>query len=207
MEYIRVKNNIIVDLVSCSEKPSEEWKEVSLEGGLHVGDDIRMFDSNWNFRNIEDLVKEGVVKLATADENHIAKKGTVLEKIVNNKIVPKTEYDLVKEGSVELGQLQYIDEINKTVKIASSLEEILDLGKIEKELYAEYKAVNLRTDRLGKLKKIDSVVSNPFRWDALTEDQKKELSDYRQALLDITDQKDFPFSVKWPKKPDWHVET
>ena len=62
MEYIRIKNNIIVDLVSCSEKPAGDWKEVNLEGGLHVGDDIRMFDSSWSLRPEAELIKDGLLQ-------------------------------------------------------------------------------------------------------------------------------------------------
>ena len=45
---------------------------------------------------------------------------------------------------------------------------------------------------------VDPYVSNKYRFDALTPDQQQALLDYRQELLDITDQEGFPDNVIWP---------
>lgn len=50
---------------------------------------------------------------------------------------------------------------------------------------------------------VDKYTANALRWADLTSAQQAELSIYRQALLDITDQETFPESVTWPTKPDW----
>jgi hypothetical protein len=50
---------------------------------------------------------------------------------------------------------------------------------------------------------VDKYAANALRWADLTSAQQAELSTYRQALLDITDQETFPASVTWPTKPDW----
>lgn len=47
---------------------------------------------------------------------------------------------------------------------------------------------------------------SPMRWNALTEEEQNEWMEYRQALLDITNQKGFPWDgdldkVPWPKMP------
>lgn len=43
---------------------------------------------------------------------------------------------------------------------------------------------------------------NAVRWASMTESKKQEWSVYRQALLDITAQINFPAEVVWPLKPD-----
>lgn len=50
---------------------------------------------------------------------------------------------------------------------------------------------------------LDPVVSNPLRWQSFTEQQKIELTNYRQALLDITAQPEFPYKVVWPEIPSF----
>jgi len=45
---------------------------------------------------------------------------------------------------------------------------------------------------------VDPVVSNPLRWNDLTSDQQQAYKDYRQALLDITDQDGYPETIEWP---------
>ena len=42
---------------------------------------------------------------------------------------------------------------------------------------------------------------NGIRWESLPEEKKQEYRDYRQALLDITEQIGFPNNVIWPVKP------
>lgn len=64
------------------------------------------------------------------------------------------------------------------------------------------KARNARSDRRAILVDVvDPVVTNPLRWDALTETQQTEITTYRQALLDITDQAGFPSNISWPTQP------
>lgn len=50
---------------------------------------------------------------------------------------------------------------------------------------------------------VDPLVSNQLRWNDLTSTQQTDLTNYRQALLDITNQLGFPSTVTWPTKPDW----
>jgi hypothetical protein len=47
---------------------------------------------------------------------------------------------------------------------------------------------------------VDSV--NPMRWEALTDEQKDAWRAYRQALLDVPQQEEFPNNVTWPTKPE-----
>ena len=49
---------------------------------------------------------------------------------------------------------------------------------------------------------VDPIVSNPLRWGDLTTEQQQSWTNYRRALLDITDQVGFPNNVIWPTKPE-----
>jgi hypothetical protein len=44
---------------------------------------------------------------------------------------------------------------------------------------------------------------NPLWYVSMSEQQKTELAAYRQALLDITKQSEYPLSIVWPVKPKW----
>ena len=48
---------------------------------------------------------------------------------------------------------------------------------------------------------VDPIVTNPLRWGELSQERKDEVSAYRRALLDITDQAGFPANVVWPEVP------
>lgn len=61
----------------------------------------------------------------------------------------------------------------------------------------------IRLQRKRKLVvEVDKVASNALRWASLTEEQQAAMAEYRQALLDITDQPGFPLDVVWPEKPE-----
>ena len=72
----------------------------------------------------------------------------------------------------------------------------------QEELDAQ-KAKHLREVRNSLLEDVvDRVVCNPLRWGGMTEEQQKLWETYRQALLDVPQQKDFPYNVVWPTKPE-----
>ena len=50
---------------------------------------------------------------------------------------------------------------------------------------------------------VDPIVTNPLRWDDLSQERKDEVSAYRRALLDITDQAGFPSNIVWPEVPSF----
>jgi hypothetical protein len=60
---------------------------------------------------------------------------------------------------------------------------------------------NVRLQRNGRLLDVDNV--SALRLSLLTDAQKQELIDYRQALLDVPQQSGFPTDVSWPNKPTW----
>lgn len=57
---------------------------------------------------------------------------------------------------------------------------------------------SMRDNSLGDIDKI-----NPVWYNTLTDQQKTELQQYRQALLDVPQQAGFPSNVNWPIKPSW----
>lgn len=63
-------------------------------------------------------------------------------------------------------------------------------------------ANNMRYDRNRLLSETDYLVQPDY---PLTEDQKKDILAYRQALRDVPEQKGFPRNIKWPEKPSWLV--
>jgi hypothetical protein len=69
------------------------------------------------------------------------------------------------------------------------------------ELDAEL-AASLRAQRDGKLAlEVDPIVSNPLRWNELTEAKQTEWAQYRTDLLDLPEQSGFPNTVTFPTKP------
>jgi hypothetical protein len=58
-----------------------------------------------------------------------------------------------------------------------------------------------RVERNRLLADIDRV--NPVWYDSLAADQQQQLITYRQALLDVPQQSEFPATVNWPAKPTW----
>jgi hypothetical protein len=68
-------------------------------------------------------------------------------------------------------------------------------------LTIEEKAARVRWKRKQLLKRyVDSM--NPIRWSLLSAEKQTELEVYRQALLDITGQPEFPDTVEWPPVPN-----
>ena len=69
------------------------------------------------------------------------------------------------------------------------------------ELEAEA-AQNVRVERDFRLQKeVDPIAGNALRWDALTSADREAWANYREALLNLTDQAGFPDNVTWPTKP------
>lgn len=58
-----------------------------------------------------------------------------------------------------------------------------------------------RQIRNAWLQQIDRV--NPIWYNGLTQEQQQQLQTYRQALLDVPQQVNFPQAIDWPTKPQW----
>lgn len=66
----------------------------------------------------------------------------------------------------------------------------------------EQLAQRARGHRDNLLSELDSIVSNPLRWASFTTEQQTAWANYRQALLDVPQQADFPNTINWPTKPE-----
>ena len=65
----------------------------------------------------------------------------------------------------------------------------------------EYLAEMARNDRDSRLRYLDTILTNPLRWAAYSDEQKTVISKYRQDLLDIPQQANFPTEITWPTSP------
>ena len=64
------------------------------------------------------------------------------------------------------------------------------------------KSADIRGERNFLLSEnVDRIISNPLRWASLLETEQNAWTQYRQDLLDITDQSGFPDNVNWPIMP------
>lgn len=68
----------------------------------------------------------------------------------------------------------------------------------------EYHARRVRNERAVRLiEEVDPIASNNLRWAGLTAEQQAEVATYRDALLGVTDQANFPYDITWPTKPSF----
>ena len=51
------------------------------------------------------------------------------------------------------------------------------------------------------VEEVDPIVSNTLRWNDMTDAERTEWTNYRQALLDVPAQDGYPDSITWPTKP------
>lgn len=73
------------------------------------------------------------------------------------------------------------------------LEQVLAAGAIPQ-------AAAVRKQRQDLLAKtVDTI--NPIRWQAMSAEEKQICIDFRQALMDISTQPDFPWTIDWPAVP------
>lgn len=96
------------------------------------------------------------------------------------------------DGTIEVAlQPSRLHTFNGTEWIAPTQAELdADLSKI------------LRFQRDNKLIiEVDPVVTNPLRWNELTDAKQAEWTQYRTDLLNLPDQAGFPNTVTWPTKP------
>jgi len=65
----------------------------------------------------------------------------------------------------------------------------------------EYLAEMARNDRDSRLRYLDTILTNPLRWAAYSDEQKTVITKYRQDLLDLPQQANFPTEITWPTSP------
>lgn len=78
---------------------------------------------------------------------------------------------------------------------------VVDYVSLEVDLTIEQRKDQERAKRNQLLLQLDSLVSNPLRWNSLSEIEQNELADYRLALLEVPQQAEFPENIQWPEPP------
>ena len=63
-------------------------------------------------------------------------------------------------------------------------------------------AASVRADRDYRLEEVDAIAGNALRWASLDAATQAEWATYRQALLDVPQQSNFPHDITWPTKPE-----
>jgi hypothetical protein len=69
------------------------------------------------------------------------------------------------------------------------------------EINTVYLTMHMRIRRNQALSEIDAV--SPVRYASLNSEQQADLQTYRQLLLDVPQQSDFPVTIDWPTRPTW----
>lgn len=59
----------------------------------------------------------------------------------------------------------------------------------------------IRQKRDILLSNLDTTICNPLRWQSFSDEEKENFARYRQLLLDIPQQPEFPTNVVWPDPP------
>lgn len=77
---------------------------------------------------------------------------------------------------------------------------IVDRTPEDKQAITDGQASAMRAERDRKLREECDCI-NPMRWEAMTDAQKDLARNHRQALLDVTTQAGFPWSITWPQNP------
>lgn len=74
--------------------------------------------------------------------------------------------------------------------------------RIQTQEEKDEQAANImRGQRDLLLSQLDLILSNPLRWNEMTQDQKNAWSQYRTDLLNVPQQVGFPHDINWPTSP------
>jgi hypothetical protein len=77
---------------------------------------------------------------------------------------------------------------------------VIERTQEEKQAMTDGQASSVRAERDRKLREECDCI-NPMRWESMTDAQKDLARNHRQALLDVTNQAGFPWSITWPQNP------
>ncbi len=93
--------------------------------------------------------------------------------------------------------------VNDEAPVYKYLQQLYDKGKIHPK-YDEEQELNVlkhevREQRNKLLSDTDKYMTMDY---PISENKKSKIKEYRQALRDITIQKEFPKNVIWPEKPE-----
>lgn len=118
--------------------------------------------------------------------------------------------EYLKDGRIKcevehpkLGWIPYTASKDDSEEFGKKLFKILSKSKkvskyVPKTPSNEDVAKLARAERDAKLRKLDTIVMNPLRWDSFSDDEKETYKKYRQDLLDVPQQEGFPHNIQWP---------
>lgn len=181
------------------------YQEVPTIDGILPGDKVQMYNKDWKLRPKQELVDERYIKLELAEEDNIegVSKETVIQKVVDNEIVYKTEYDFVKEGAKKLSPFQYIDEENKQIVETMDLKLLVEKGRLTNTERIEMLADQIRVQRDEKIANFEwryARYNSEIRNGKTPTDSLELLDSYVQSLRDVPQQEGFPENVVWPEE-------
>lgn len=117
-------------------------------------------------------------------------------------------YIVLNMISEELGEFEFVAYTNDCVEQGRELfsravsKEFGEILPYKPHVPTDEELAGLaRDERNQKLLELDKAVSNPIRYASFTENQKAELAEYRQALLDVPQQDGFPNDYTIPETP------
>lgn len=122
-------------------------------------------------------------------------------------ISPRGDIDL-EINHPEYGWIEYtisLDDDDETIDNdnLTSLASAIGIAAMDQTMWDNRIALGVRDERNFRLlHECDPLVTNPLRWEALTTEKQQEWRQYRQALLDVPQQEEFPHTVTWPTKPE-----
>lgn len=99
--------------------------------------------------------------------------------------------DMTVDNEVLLAQILEAGELEPFIP------EVITQEDIEDEASAELRARR----KLVLLGVVDPFVTNPLRWQSLTEAEHAEVNSFRDALLNISEQEGWPLDITWPETP------
>lgn len=140
-----------------------------------------------------------VLSLQWENETHRAVTA-VLQDMQENGV---SEEDLLFGGEKFPYGVQ-LDHLEGTA-IETLILEALNAGTIPVSEYTglthdDFLASEIRVQRTSLLEDTDYLMQSDY---PITEEQREQLREYRQALRDITKQEGFPVEVVWPEKPSF----
>jgi len=122
-------------------------------------------------------------------------------------ITPRGDIDL-EINHPEYGWIEYtiaVDDEDQTISNDAliALASAAGIAEMDQAVWDNRVALAVRDERNYLLINfVDPLVTNPLRWEGLTADKQQEWRDFRQALLDITDQEGYPHNIVWPTQPE-----
>jgi len=122
-------------------------------------------------------------------------------------ITPRGDIDL-EINHPDFGWIEYtiaLDDEDGTIDNDAliSLASASGIAAMDQSMWDDRVALAVKDERSFLLTNfVDPLVTNPLRWEELTPEKQQEWRDYRQALLNITDQEGYPHNVVWPAQPE-----